>query len=101
MTQMNNFVTSPSTEVGRDQITTHEELISRRAQQLWEKAGRPAERDVEFWLQAEREILTESSTLPSADLAPERMAQVDVQTPPTQASAQPRKAKRGSKANAR
>jgi predicted ATPase len=30
--------------------------ISRRARALWERAGRPAGRDEEFWLQAEREL---------------------------------------------
>lgn len=42
-----------------------QELLSRdrrgqihaRAQQLWEEAGRPEGRDVEFWLQAERELM--------------------------------------------
>jgi hypothetical protein len=29
--------------------------IAARAYQLWEQAGRPAGRDLEFWLQAERE----------------------------------------------
>lgn len=28
----------------------------KRAQDLWERAGRPSGRDVEFWLQAESEI---------------------------------------------
>ncbi|MBW5440081.1 DUF2934 domain-containing protein [Bradyrhizobium canariense] len=30
--------------------------ITARAYQLWEQAGRQSGRDVEFWLQAEREI---------------------------------------------
>jgi hypothetical protein len=30
--------------------------ITARAYQLWEQAGRPAGGDLEFWLQAEREI---------------------------------------------
>ena len=32
--------------------------ITARAYQLWEHAGRPPGRDLEFWLQAEREIST-------------------------------------------
>jgi hypothetical protein len=32
--------------------------IRARAYELWEKAGRPAGRDLEFWLEAEREIST-------------------------------------------
>ena len=34
--------------------TQHE--IKARAQELWEQSGRPAGRDLEFWLQAEEEI---------------------------------------------
>ena len=34
---------------------THEE-ISERAHQLWERAGKPAGQDHDFWLQAEREL---------------------------------------------
>jgi len=30
--------------------------ISKRARELWEQNGRPADRDLEFWLQAEAEI---------------------------------------------
>ncbi|HEY5041597.1 MAG TPA: DUF2934 domain-containing protein [Verrucomicrobiae bacterium] len=35
-------------------ITT--EVIASRAYILWEKAGRPPGRDVEYWLQAEKEL---------------------------------------------
>jgi hypothetical protein len=30
--------------------------VRARAYELWEKAGRPAARDVEFWLEAERQL---------------------------------------------
>ena len=30
--------------------------IQRRAAELWEAAGRPEGRDLEYWLQAEREL---------------------------------------------
>ncbi|WP_338695808.1 MULTISPECIES: DUF2934 domain-containing protein [unclassified Bradyrhizobium] len=30
--------------------------IRARARQLWQEAGRPAGRDLDFWLQAEREL---------------------------------------------
>ena len=33
-----------------------ERAIRARARDLWEEAGRPEGRDLEFWLQAEREI---------------------------------------------
>jgi hypothetical protein len=32
------------------------EEIRARARELWEQHGRPADRDLEFWLQAESEI---------------------------------------------
>jgi hypothetical protein len=33
-----------------------EVLIRKRAQEIWDENGRPAGRDEEFWLQAEREF---------------------------------------------
>jgi hypothetical protein len=30
--------------------------ITARAYQMWEQAGRPSGRDIDFWLEAEREI---------------------------------------------
>jgi len=30
--------------------------VKARAYELWEEAGRPAGRDVEFWLEAERQV---------------------------------------------
>jgi hypothetical protein len=33
-----------------------EEKIRKRAREIWEENGRPVGRDVEFWLQAEREF---------------------------------------------
>jgi hypothetical protein len=36
------------------------EEIRARARKLWEENGRPAGRDLEFWLQAEREIQDEN-----------------------------------------
>jgi hypothetical protein len=34
------------------------EQVRRRAYELWQEAGSPADREMEFWLQAEREIGT-------------------------------------------
>ena len=51
---MNEILSSAAPVVTRVQVA-HDE-ISRRAQQLWESAGRPKGRDVEFWLDAEREL---------------------------------------------
>ena len=32
------------------------DVVRARARELWESNGRPAGRDLEFWLQAEREL---------------------------------------------
>jgi uncharacterized protein (UPF0147 family) len=34
----------------------HRRRVRARAYELWEQAGRPVGRDVEFWLEAERQI---------------------------------------------
>ena len=34
----------------------NEDLIRKRAREIWEENNRPVGRDVEFWLQAEREL---------------------------------------------
>jgi Protein of unknown function (DUF2934) len=42
---------------------TYEELkqrITERARQLWEEDGRPAGRDMEYWLKAEEELVPQS-----------------------------------------
>lgn len=41
-----------SSESNSSNSPTHEE-ISTRARRLWENAGSPADRDLEFWLEAE------------------------------------------------
>jgi hypothetical protein len=40
------------------------QAISARAREIWEQNGRPADRDLEFWLQAESELSEESNSLP-------------------------------------
>jgi hypothetical protein len=42
----------PYVELRRDEV-------ARRTLQLWEAAGRPKGRDLEYWLQAEVELLSE------------------------------------------
>ena len=37
-------------------VTTNETSVSRLAYQLWETAGRPSGRDLEFWLAAEAKL---------------------------------------------
>jgi len=34
------------------------DMVRARARELWELEGRPAGRDLDFWLQAERELVT-------------------------------------------
>jgi hypothetical protein len=46
---------------------SNREAIAALAQQIWEKNGRPAGRDVEFWLQAERSV--RSTVKPPAQAA--------------------------------
>jgi DUF2934 family protein len=45
-------------------VTNNEASVSRLAYQLWENAGRPAGRDLEFWLAAEAQV--RSTTSPRA-----------------------------------
>ncbi|WP_084518497.1 DUF2934 domain-containing protein [Bradyrhizobium sp. th.b2] len=41
-----------------------DEAVAARAYQLWEKAGKPEERDEEFWHLAEQELLNEDKGSP-------------------------------------
>jgi Protein of unknown function (DUF2934) len=41
-----------------------EEQIRRRAHELWEQEGKPAGREMDFWLRAEREIAGEEGEAP-------------------------------------
>lgn len=51
--------------------------IAKRAYELWDRSGRPEERDVEFWLAAERQLLgvdpvvtqTDAGAVPASALA--------------------------------
>jgi Protein of unknown function (DUF2934) len=40
----------------KNSVTRDEASVSRLAYQLWENAGRPAGRDLEFWLAAEAQL---------------------------------------------
>ena len=37
----------------------HRPKVRARAYELWERAGRPPDRDMEFWLEAERQLRAE------------------------------------------
>lgn len=47
-------------------IIIHHEQIAQRAHRLWEQAGRPDGRDVEFWLQAEAVLRAEQESAAKA-----------------------------------
>ena len=40
-----------------NEMPANRDDIARLAQQIWEREGRQAGRDLEYWLQAERELL--------------------------------------------
>lgn len=79
---------------------SHEE-ISRRAQELWERYGRPTGRDEEIWLEAERALQTTPEAAPTA---PESASLAEASASLTEApmtsaptpSAAPRKSRAGS-----
>jgi len=39
--------------------------IGRRAYQLWEKAGRPSGKDMDFWLEAEKQLRSAAQNIPT------------------------------------
>ena len=41
----------------------HEQRVRKRAYEIWQNAGRPEEKSVEHWLQAEGEIAAEEQGL--------------------------------------
>jgi hypothetical protein len=49
---------SPMSTDSNNPFYSHE-LIAARARDLWEKAGCPADRDLEFWLAAETQLREE------------------------------------------
>lgn len=109
---MNQSGTTPATDTANTASPATHDAIARRAQQIWENLGRPGDRDVEIWLQAERELEAQPSgraaqNAPSAETAPaeptapaaDNAARFAARPlpPASVASAQPRKG-RGSKA---
>jgi hypothetical protein len=53
--QMNTLLTSLAEEMAEEHAVTHDE-IARRAQVLWRYQGRPLNRDLDIWLEAESEL---------------------------------------------
>jgi Protein of unknown function (DUF2934) len=48
-------------------MISREDKIRQRAYELWEKSGKTDGSEMDFWLQAEREIAAESSPEPPQD----------------------------------
>lgn len=46
-----------NTRIENNERAEHE-VIARRAKEIWEREGRQTGRDVEYWLRAERELLS-------------------------------------------
>ncbi|MCK1716545.1 DUF2934 domain-containing protein [Bradyrhizobium sp. 141] len=46
--------------------------VRARAYELWEQAGRPTGRELEFWLEAERQLEEEREERKSSDASPKR-----------------------------
>jgi hypothetical protein len=63
-----------------DSMVVNEASVSRIGYQLWENAGRPTGRDLEFWLAAEAQVRTVSK--PQATVA---MAQTLAEAKPSKA----------------
>jgi len=62
-----------SNEVKKGIVNTNNGDIASRAYQLWDEAGRPGDRDLEFWLQAEKEVaasLVKGPAVPAGGLKP-------------------------------
>jgi hypothetical protein len=49
----------------RAMVKPNEEHIRKRAKEIWEQAGKPEGRDVEFWHQAEKELQEASEEFPT------------------------------------
>ncbi|WP_426608981.1 DUF2934 domain-containing protein [Bradyrhizobium sp. McL0616] len=61
VTRLEAFGEVIRTRIDRLKAIGFEDATRRRAYQLWEEAGRPWGRDRDFWLQAERELLSSSA----------------------------------------
>jgi hypothetical protein len=90
-----NQATTPSSVSARETVT-HEE-ISRHAQELWEKYGRPVGRDEEIWLEAERLLQHRGSVSAEEQTATQPEA---VSEPPSPATPPPSAANRPARPSA-
>jgi hypothetical protein len=93
---------SPTSASSRLQ-PTHDE-IARRAQDLWEKYGRPSGRDQEIWFEAERslQLATSGSEPPVSASAVMPPSPAPARSEPARATPAPgKKSARGGRATAR
>jgi hypothetical protein len=79
---------SPLSASTTAQPPTHEE-ISRRAQELWEKYGRPEGRDEDIWLEAERELQRNATGPSTPAVAPAPTSASATATPAATATVSP------------
>jgi hypothetical protein len=70
---MNMNQTSDKVNHSQDEIKIGHGEIAQRASMLWEMAGHPIDRDAEFWLQAEAELLGASQRV--------RLPELNARTP--------------------
>lgn len=68
----------PNPVAPRSRIPSEEE-ISARARQIWQDRGRPSDRDLEIWVEAERELSQSSSNRSSSGLPVTRDTEEDVE----------------------
>ena len=81
-------------KVGRDEV-------AQRAYQLWVAAGQPIGRDLEYWLQAEAELLAARQSGRSPEMGGSQASPKGETTPPPAASAPGPEAKKPQSGNAR
>jgi len=62
---MNMNTTTNKQNQSRNQSRVSRDEVAQQAYQLWEAAGQPAGRDLEYWLQAESELLASNGHRPT------------------------------------
>jgi hypothetical protein len=86
--------TTENTSIDNPRCASDE--IAQRAYQLWEKAGRPDGKDLEFWLEAEAQgkKMIEKKRDHSFPVPPAPLLTRDTQTPPTRLQSAPNQMER-------
>ena len=86
---------------GQNQNKVSRDEVAQRAYQLWVAAGQPIGRDMEYWLQAEAELLAAMQSGRSPEVGGSRASPKHGTTPPPAASAPGPEAKQPQNCNAR